>query len=254
MNEKQFDNNKLDAKISGVVTGIVKENYDDEYPGMVKVEVRSREKGANITDWVRVATPYAGNDRGVYFLPEVGDEVLVAYAYGDVHKPYVIGSLWNKKVSKHPKKVAVEENTIKKIRTRCGHEIIFNEEDGKEDIDIHTPKGLKVQLNDEKEVITVTDKSGDNFMKIDSKNGEIKITAKKCITLASGSSSVKIDNNAKKITITSDNVQIDAKQALKLKGQNSEMAGAMTTVSASGTLNLKGDGPTNLKGAVVKIN
>ena len=248
------DENIQENTISGIVTGIVKEIYNDEYPGMIRVEIRTREKDSNVTDWIKIVTPYAGSDRGIYFLPEVGDEVIVAYYYGNVYQPYVIGSVWNQNSSKLPNNMANENNTIKKIRTKRGHEIIFYEEDGKDDLEIHTPKNLTIKMNDENEVIFIQDKDGKNIIKVDCKKGEINVTAEKKIALESGSSSVTIDNNSRKIAITSDSISIEAKQSLTLKGQSVKMEGAMTEVSASGTMNLKADGPTNLKGAVVKIN
>jgi uncharacterized protein involved in type VI secretion and phage assembly len=82
------------GRIYGVVVGVVTNNQDPEKMGRVKL----RFPWLNETDesnWARVATMMAGKDRGTWFLPEVDDEVLVAFGHGDVRFPYVVGSLWN---------------------------------------------------------------------------------------------------------------------------------------------------------------
>ena len=235
-----------ESVFSGIVTGIVKENYNKDFPGMLRVEIRTREKDSNVTHWAKIVSPYGGDERGIYFLPEVGDEVVIAYLHGDIHRPYVIGCVWNQKNSKMPKDVAVEKNYIKKIRTKRGHEIIFNEEENKDDLEIHTPKELKVKLNDEKEVIFIQDKDGKNIIKIDAKNGAINIKADKKIVLESGSSKITIDGSGNKIAIAGNTVQIEGKQALNLKGQTAKMEGTNTEIS--------GSAGTTIKGATVKIN
>ena len=77
-----------------VVVGRVVNNKDTEGLGRVKVKFEWL-SDLNESAWARIAAPTAGKDRGIYFLPEIDDEVLVAFAHGDVRFPYVIGSLWN---------------------------------------------------------------------------------------------------------------------------------------------------------------
>ncbi len=81
-------------RIYGVVIGTVTNNQDRDNLGRVKVTfpwLNDNDEGY----WARLATPMAGGDRGIYFLPEVHDEVLVIFEHGDVRFPYIIGSLWN---------------------------------------------------------------------------------------------------------------------------------------------------------------
>ncbi len=82
------------SRINGVVIGIVTNNNDPQ--GMGRVRVRFPWRGDDDESyWARVATMMAGKDRGTFFLPEVDDEVLVAFDHGDINHPYVIGALWN---------------------------------------------------------------------------------------------------------------------------------------------------------------
>jgi uncharacterized protein involved in type VI secretion and phage assembly len=117
------------GKIFGVVVGVVTNNQDPEKMGRVKV----RFPWLNETDeshWARVATLMAGKDRGTWFLPEVDDEVLVAFGHGDVRFPYVVGALWNG-VDTPPRDNDDGKNNERVVKSRLGHELIFGDEGGK---------------------------------------------------------------------------------------------------------------------------
>ena len=164
-------------RIAGVVPGIVTNNQDSEEMGRVKIYFPWLSDD-NETDWVRVATLMAGSGRGTFFLPEVGDEVLVAFEHGDINQPYVIGALWNG-VAPPPETNSDGKNNIRKIRSRSGHEIIFNDDDtaGQEKIEIHTNAGHKIVLDDSigQEKIEIIDKTGSNMITIDSVQNSINI-------------------------------------------------------------------------------
>jgi uncharacterized protein involved in type VI secretion and phage assembly len=120
----------------------------------------------------------AGKDRGTFFLPEVDDEVLVAFDHGDINHPYVLGSLWNG-VDTPPETNADGKNNIRKIKSRSGHEIIFddNHEQHSEKIEIHTKAGHTIVLDDSAgaEKIEIKDKTENNKITIDSVQNSINI-------------------------------------------------------------------------------
>jgi uncharacterized protein involved in type VI secretion and phage assembly len=68
----------------------------------------------------------AGMDRGTYFVPQIGDEVLVAFNHGDVREPYVLGTCWNT-MDRPPSVAQTDPITKRKIRTPLGHELSFDE-------------------------------------------------------------------------------------------------------------------------------
>ncbi len=241
------DNNIRDARFLGVTVGIVTDIEDPEKLGRIKVKLLNRDTSEYETDFIRIVTPMSGKQWGMFFFPEIGDEVLVAFSDGDAVRPYVIGSLWNQNY-KPPVEIKDKKNTIRKIKTKNGHEIIFKDEDDKDSIEIKTPKLLTISLEDEKEVIKIKDKSGKNLVQIDSKNGIVNVTAEKKIVIKSGNSTMKLDGNG-------NSVSIESSQSLKLKSQQISIeAKSMLDIKASSNINIKSDGPLNLKGAVIKAN
>ncbi len=191
-------------EIAGVVIGIVRDNKDPEKKGRVSVSFPWRNE-EDRGYWARVSTPMAGNDRGLFFLPEVGDEVLVAFDRGDINHPYVIGSLWNN-VDKAPENNADGKNSIRKIKSRSGHQIILNDdsEQMKESVQIVTNGGHNIILDDSagSEKIEIIDKTGSNKICMDSVLNAINIESamqlkiKANVVEIEGTTSLTLKSNA----------------------------------------------------------
>lgn len=237
--------------IPSVTTGVVKQNHEDKHPGMVQVDYFLGQEGKNVSGWVPVASPYAFNDCGLYLLPEVGAEVVIAFNMGDRNCPIVIGSLWNSKNAREGD-VAQKENTIKRFKTKGGCLVDFSDEKGKEKIAIQTPKELSVKIEDEKELITIADKESKNKIIINAKEGSISVKADKTITLESGSSKVTLDSSG--VKIKGDAINLEAGNNLNLKGTNVKVDGTQTTVSGQSKLDVTSSGMTSVKGSMVKLN
>jgi uncharacterized protein involved in type VI secretion and phage assembly len=105
--------------INGVVTGLVTNVDDPQGQGRIKVNFRWLAE-THETDWVRIATVMGGNGRGTFFMPEVNDEVLVAFEHGDARFPYVVGFLWNGKDDPPANHVR-----LRRIQSVNGHRISF---------------------------------------------------------------------------------------------------------------------------------
>lgn len=191
-------------RINGVVVGIVTNNRDPDGMGRVKLRFPWL-SDTNESFWARISTLMAGKNRGSFFLPEVGDEVLVAFEHGDIHIPYVIGTLWNG-VDTPPETNANGQNNIRKIRSRSGHEIIFNDDNTamQEKIEIHTNAGHKIVLDDSagQEKIEIVDKTGSNKITIDSVQNSItmesalQLKIKANIVEIEGTTSLTLKSNA----------------------------------------------------------
>lgn len=191
-------------RIFGVAVAIVTNNKDPEGLSRVKLKFPWL-SDADESDWARVAVLMAGKERGTYFLPEVDDEVLVAFEHGDVRFPYVVGALWNGK-DKPPLKNDDGKNNLRLIKSRSGHTIKLNDEDGKETIEI-------------------LDKSQKNSIVIDTAKNAITITSGKDITLAANNGTIKLE--ATNIVLKSSS------------NSNIEAQGQMV-VKASSTMTIKG--------------
>lgn len=173
--------------IRGVSVGVVAQNKDPEGLGRVKIQFPWREN-SDESHWARIAVPMAGKDRGVWFLPEVGDEVLVACDAERVEHPYVLGALWNGQ-EPPPETNSDGKNDIRKIRSRSGHEIIFD--DGAQGrIDIHLKDNKRVRMDPDG--ILISDDKG-NQIEIKSVPGTITIQSNAKLSIQSKVIDIKAD-------------------------------------------------------------
>jgi uncharacterized protein involved in type VI secretion and phage assembly len=189
----------LDVMPSGVTIGIVTNTKDEAAKhGHVKVKLPylgTDGQGSDIeSTWARLATIGAGNQRGVMFMPEVNDEVLVAFEHGDTRSPFVVGSLWNG-VDSPPLGDGLIDGSTGAVRrrgfvSRLGHRMVFLDDDAKSGIALLVADdSLKLSLN-----------ASDTTIKVSS-DGSVEI---------SGSRSVQITSDG--------SISIHAGQSLELKG------------------------------------
>lgn len=142
------------ATAQGVYSASVVENRDPENLARVLVRVSGLPEATGTVDlWARVATMMAGRNRGTWFIPDVGDEVLVAFERGDVKAPYVLGSLWNGKA-----RPPAEPAAVKLIRSRNGMTIRLR--DDNTSVVIETPGGQRITLQDGPGSVRVEDATG----------------------------------------------------------------------------------------------
>jgi uncharacterized protein involved in type VI secretion and phage assembly len=189
----------------GVTIAEVTNNKDEAKLGRVKVKF----PWLSDTDesfWARVLTPMAGGDRGMYFLPEVGDEVLVAFEHGNIEFPYILGALWNGK-DKPPETNEDGKNNKRTIKSRSGHTITLDDTDGEEKIEI-------------------VDKSKKNSIVVNAKENTITISADADITLKSSNG---------KLILSGKEIQLDSKGDVKIKASQN------MNIEAGPQLNIKGN-------------
>lgn len=196
-----------DDGLVGVFIATVRDNEDPEGMGRVRLEYPWRET-SNESYWARIAVPMAGNDRGTYFLPEVGDEVLVAFENGDIDHPFVLGSLWNGQ-DEPPADNADGNNDVRRITSRSGHELTFDDGESDGHVTIETAAGHSIVLDDSSgsETITIED-TGGNEIEFDGTSGSLSI---------SGTSEISVEAPMIKIS-SSGNLSIEAGGVLTLDG------------------------------------
>lgn len=149
--------------------GRVVENADPLELGRVRVQMVWQEAGSEKTPWIRLLQPHSGSGKGFYFVPEIGEEVLVGFQGGNAEKPYVIGAQYN---GKEKSGYADKENSIKAVHTRSGHKLVFTED----------------------ESILITDKSGNEIL-LDTKGSNITITAPETMTLNAKNLNINVSQN-----------------------------------------------------------
>jgi uncharacterized protein involved in type VI secretion and phage assembly len=112
--------------------------------------------------WARVVAPFAGDGRGAYFLPDVGDEVFVAFAQGDARLPVILGGLWNG-ASKAPAEVeSGGRNRYKRIASKNGIVVTLDDQQGEETLTLETPGGQRITLKDGPGQVTIEDSNGNS--------------------------------------------------------------------------------------------
>lgn len=145
----------------GVHPARVVDVADPDGQGRVKIALPwAADDGAPYEVWARLATLMAGHDRGTWFVPDVDDEVLVAFGGGDPAHPFVVGALWNGADAPPAQMDGSGQNTVKRIRSRNGVQITLDDTDGQESIVIETPGGQTATLGDGPATIELRDSSG----------------------------------------------------------------------------------------------
>ena len=129
-------------KVYGVAIAMVVENIDSTGEARVKVQLPWL---PGFEPWARLATLMAGMNRGTFFVPMIGDEVLVAFNQGDVREPFVIGGLWNT-LDRPPALSPTDAITKRKIQTPLGQEITFDEAQQSVTISNTTKQALTLDL------------------------------------------------------------------------------------------------------------
>lgn len=248
-----------DNRILGVVVGEVVKNYSEQMPGRVCVSIHVRDKDANVLKWARVSQPSSGEKWGMYFLPEIGDQVLLVFDQGIIDRPYVIGCIPKDK-HEFLRKAKDEHNTHKKITTRHGSTILFedvSEGDGEKDvIRIHTPdQAHEVTLDNDKKKITIQDKEKKTQIEMASEKGNITVKAEGKLTLKAGDNITVVMNGTNgKITVNCSDLTVQSTGKLILDGGGkAQLSGASVKVESQASLSLSAPGMATLSGKPVRL-
>lgn len=197
--------------VHGVAVAQVVDNIDSLRLGRVQLSLPWL---PDFEPWARVAVLSAGSGRGTFFIPQVGDEVLVAFEHGDVRVPYVIGSLWN--ASDMPPADSPTDPVGRRI--------------------VKTPAGHVIELDDVKQSITITS----------STDQKVSITPEKIVLSAGSANTVTLE--------TAGTITIKAAVKIDLQAPDIELSGTTLSLSGDGTATLKASGTCTVQGALVRIN
>ncbi len=202
----------VDRRIYGVTVAQVIDNLDATSQGRVQVRLPWL---PGIEPWARVAVPMAGTNHGTYFIPQVGEEVLVAFNHGDVREPYVIGSLWNGQ-DRPPATAPTDAVTKRIIRTPLGHEIEFD--DAAQSITITSTTQQRVTITPSKIELETT----------------------------GGTATAKLETAGK--------VSIQAAQSIELTAPSVTISGGVVQFKSNAGFDIKAAGTCSIQAPLVKIN
>lgn len=182
---KQETAHESGGYIKGVALALVTQNKDDESQCRVKVSYPWHENPRD-SYWARLAMPMAGASRGMMFIPEVGDEVLVAFEREDLRFPYILGALWNGK-DKPPLANDDGKNDKRILTSRKKHHLLFD--DGTQGVvELAHVKGRRITIDDNG--ILITDENG-NQVQIDSTSGAMTLKASGALKISATTISIE---------------------------------------------------------------
>lgn len=264
-----------DNRIWGVMVGIVAKNFDpnstssggmasgvDAMDGRVCVTIPTRDTNANELKWARVAMPSSGGKWGHYFLPEVGDQVLLAFEGGNIEKPYVIGCI-PKTTDKFLKDSVDKDNQFKRIVTRHGTSIIFEDNSGdesglKDKLTLETAgKKLQILMDNENEKIRIGDKAKEDFIEMYTKEGSGTLTVqiKSKITIKVGDKiTVTLNGESGAVSVKADSIRLEGSNGITAKSDSAvKMEAPQVAASASSALKLESSGTATVSGSTVSV-
>jgi uncharacterized protein involved in type VI secretion and phage assembly len=188
----------LGGRWYGVFPALVTDIKDPDGQGRVKISLPwvPDTDGAKYEVWARLATLMGGNDRGSWFVPDVNDEVLVAFEAGNPRRPYVVGCLWNGKDKPPASMDGGGKNNLKVLRSRNGVKITLDDSEGQEKMILETPGGQKITMKDGPGAVEIVDSNG-NSVKLESSG--ITVTA-----------SAKVTINASQVEVSAGMVTVNA--------------------------------------------
>jgi phage baseplate assembly protein gpV len=212
------------SRFYGVVVGQVISLLDPLMLSRVQVKLPFIDS-VDKSPWARVAVPMAGMLRGMYFIPAMDDEVLVAFEQGDVNVPYVIGCLWN---AKAPPPVQSPVPTLWAIRTQLGNQVVLTD----------TPPAVTLQSSPTPPASLPTPGSPVGpYSTLTVKTGGIEMQSPQ-ITLEAGIS---------KVTMSPAGIELSCgPTSMKLTPAGAEISAPMVTI--------KGNAKVSVNGALVTIN
>ncbi len=229
--------------VNGLFTATVKKMYEDpdnQYRILVDIPIFDP-NGEGL--WARHASFYSTNNAGAFFLPEVGDEVVVGFLNEDPRYPIILGSLYSStKLKPFEGMEPNENNTTKAIVSKSGIEIIFDDEN--KIFTIVTPSKNTAVFSDEDKQISIQDQNNNSIVMSESgivmkSEQSISIEADQSVTIK-GTEGVTIEASGGDVSVSGMNIK--------------QSADAEYSAEGSASASVQGGGELTLKGAMVMIN
>jgi uncharacterized protein involved in type VI secretion and phage assembly len=193
----------------GLVTAKVTGRMDDGTYELSYLSMGDNEPSAP----ARMMMPTAGNRRGMYFFPEVGDEVIVAFESGDTNMPVILGAVYNEESPEPDQAQPSNENNVRTIVSRSGHEITLDDSPGGEKVKIRTRGGHELLLDDTPPGKITLQSARGSKLEMDDATLSMKLSAP-----------VKIELQATQIAINATQLQLQSPAGIQLQTTGSPIA------------------------------
>jgi uncharacterized protein involved in type VI secretion and phage assembly len=186
------------AWAGGVFLAEVSDLKDPDNLGRVQIRLHAANglAGQDLPLWAGVVSAGAGNDRGSWWIPDVGDLVVVAFLQGDARFPVVLGGLWHGQAAAPESMDGAGNNYLKVMRSRNGVKLTLDDQDGREKLVLETPGGQRLTLQDGPGQCELSDRHG-NSIKLEASG--ITVTA-----------SAKVTVNASTVEVSAGMVTVNA--------------------------------------------
>lgn len=207
----------------------VTDNNDPDQLGRVRVKHKWQSDGE--TPWIRIMTNHAFGDRGMYFVPEIGDEVLVGFEQANPDRPYMKGAHYHG--SAKPE-WADPDNNLKAIKTRSGHTILLDDKDGEESITILDKSGNTFFMDTKEKSITI---SAPETMTLNCKNMNINVEEDMTVKVG-GNKSTKVSGNTQTDVGGKDSLSVGSKQSFTIGDNQSTRIGGGYEITVSNAYDL----------------
>ncbi|ALP53853.1 type VI secretion protein VgrG [Candidatus Tenderia electrophaga] len=225
--------------VEGLQIGVVKK-LDADPDGQHKVQVslpllQAESEGV----WARLANFYASNSFGAFFIPEIGDEVVLGYLNNDPSNPVILGSLYSSKLP--PPYDLSADNFTKALVTKSELKVEFD--DDKKVVTILTPAGNTIVISDDEKSILLQDQ---NSNKVELSESGIVLDSPKDISITA-KGKISLDATGE--------IGVSSKADVSVKGMNvNNTADVGFTAKGSASAEISASGQTTVKGAMVMIN
>jgi len=221
-------------------------NEDPLQLGRIRVQFHWPNQLQGKSSWIRVAFPYTGSDRGMLFIPEKDDQVLISYEANHVDFPVVVGSLYHKTPSTN---YWFDQNLQKIIRTKGGNKLVFKDKPGEQEIFITNAnkKGTNLHISFKGDGTITLHTEG--LIQLQAK--DIKMTAKENIEMNAKNMKITVQ---KDINVTSTNTDVSSTSEIKQSARTISVKAIQQTTVQAAQVEVSGNGLVDIKAPMVKIN
>ncbi len=230
---------------SGTQKAIVTNNNDPKGIGRVQCQFAWQKVTGETTPFIRSVLPYTGTNKGMYFIPEVGEEVLIGFEGNHAEKPFIMGSMYNGEHT--PSDWQSDKNNIKAIRSNSGHTITLDDTKGKEEIRIYDKEGSSIIYKTHEKSVSI---HTPETLTISAKN--IHISAEENISMsANGTITTQAEKNI--TTITKEEITVQADQSILLSTDNLELKATKEALIQGNTIKSEAETTAELTGKTTTV-